>query len=366
MTKKQKDLAVLILTGVLIFTLGLWCVLRPADALSRAERRALAQLPELTADSVLDGSFMTDFESFTLDQFPLRDRFRALKAWTLRNVLGRKDDHGIYLSGGYAAKLDYPQNEASLTHAAERFTWVYETYLSGRAENVYFAAIPDKNCFLAAENGYPSMDYDVLFASLEETLPWAEHIDLRPALSLDSYYRTDIHWRQEALVDAARLLAGEMGVTLREEYETVTLDAPFYGVYCGQSALNLAPDALRYLDSELLRACTVYDYETDRTLPLYDLSAADQDDPYALFLWGSRSMLTIEDPNAQTDRELVIFRDSFASSLAPLLAEGYAKITLIDIRYVAPERLGTWFDFAGADVLFLYSTPVLNSSETIR
>ena len=42
----------------------------------------------------------------------------------------------------------------------------------------------------------------------------------------------------------------------------------------------------------------------------------------------------LNDPGmVATDRELVIFRDSFASSLAPLLMEQYAKITLVDIRY---------------------------------
>ena len=50
----------------------------------------------------------------------------------------------------------------------------------------------------------------------------------------------------------------------------------------------------------------------------------------------------------------------------PLLAEGYARITLVDIRYVAPERLGMWLTFDNQDVLFLYSTPVLNNSETLK
>ena len=76
--------------------------------------------------------------------------------------------------------------------------------------------------------------------------------------------------------------------------------------------------------------------------------------------------LTITNPAAKTDRELVVFRDSFASSLTPLLAGAYAKITLVDIRYLQPERLGTWLTFDTQDVLFLYSAPVLNSSETIR
>lgn len=84
------------------------------------------------------------------------------------------------------------------------------------------------------------------------------------------------------------------------------------------------------------------------------------------FLSGSKALLTITNPAAKTDQELVVFRDSFASSLTPLLAGAYAKITLVDIRYLQPERLGTWLTFDTQDVLFLYSAPVLNSSETIR
>lgn len=366
MTEKRKNLLVVALFALLIFGFAIWCILRPADAVSKSERRNLAQFPELSLSSVLDGSFMTKFESYTLDQFPLRDSFRRLKALTLRDVLGKKDDHDIYLAEGYAAKLDFPMQEDSLDHAADRFTWIYETYLRENAAQIVLATIPDKNDFLAAENGYPSMDYEAFDAALHEKMPWAEQVDLTPTLTLDSYYHTDIHWRQEALIDMARLLAEQLGVNAAQEYETVELQTPFYGVYCGQSALNLAPDVLRYLQNDTLRACTLYDYETDKTTWLYDLDAAESADPYALFLFGSKSLLTIENPNADTNRELVIFRDSFGSSLAPLLAEGYAKITLVDIRYLAPERLDTWIDFAQKDVLFLYSTPVLNHSETIK
>ena len=66
------------------------------------------------------------------------------------------------------------------------------------------------------------------------------------------------------------------------------------------------------------------------------------------------------------EKELVIFRDSFASALAPLLAEGYAKITLADIRYISPALLGQYLSFDKQDVLFLYSTSVLNHSETLK
>lgn len=90
---------------------------------------------------------------------------------------------------------------------------------------------------------------------------------------------------------------------------------------------------------------------------VYDMEKGAGNDPYELFLSGSISLLSIENPNAETDRELIVFRDSFGSSLAPLLAEGYAKITLADIRYLPSSQMGKLLDFTDADVLLLYSVP---------
>ena len=128
----------------------------------------------------------------------------------------------------------------------------------------------------------------------------------------------------------------------------------------------MEPDAIRLLESELLQNCNVYDYESGKTNPVYDLSKLDSKDLYDVYLSGARSLLTIENPNASTDRELILFRDSFGSSMAPLLVQGYAKVTLVDVRYIQPDMLEKFVDFGGKDVLFLYSTLVLNNSATIK
>ena len=85
-----------------------------------------------------------------------------------------------------------------------------------------------------------------------------------------------------------------------------------------------------------------------------------------MFLSGSLPLLTITNQAAETDRELILFRDSFGSSIAPLLTSGYRKITLVDIRYLHPDVLNRYIEFDGQDVLFLYSTLVLNHSETLK
>lgn len=157
-----------------------------------------------------------------------------------------------------------------------------------------------------------------------------------------------------------------MGADAAADYTEVTLDRPFYGVYSGYAALPLAGETLRYLTNDTIAACRVTNFETGGEGPVYDLEKARGSDPYELFLSGSVSLLTVESPNARTDRELVIFRDSFASSLAPLLLEGYSRVTLVDIRYLSPTQLGRYLTFTNQDVLFLYSTGVLNNSSTLK
>ena len=79
MTKKIRIIGAA-LVGALWFALSVWALLAPAQEISDAERRPLAQFPELSSQSVLNGSFMTRFEDYTLDQFPMRDSFRKMKA----------------------------------------------------------------------------------------------------------------------------------------------------------------------------------------------------------------------------------------------------------------------------------------------
>ena len=366
MLEKRKNIAIVVMTAAFLFGFMLWSVLKGADAESISERRPLAAFPTVSAKSVLSGEFMTDFETYTLDQFPLRDQFRTVKAISAFYVFQQKDNNDIYIENGYASKLEYPMNTESIHYAVKRFRFVYDKYLKDKEMNVYLSIIPDKNYFLAQEKGYPSIDYNAFVNELNNNIDFAEYIDIFPFLELSDYYCTDTHWRQEEILDVAQYLAAQMRVSLSAEYTKILVETPFYGVYYGQSALPLPADKLYYMDNNILQECKVYDYETNSYIPVYDLGKTKEKDPYEMFLSGSKSLLTIENPAAAADKELIIFRDSFGSSLAPLLAEGYSKIILVDIRYISPNILDQFISFEKQDVLFLYSTSVLNNSVTIK
>ena len=368
----KKDTATrvgLFIVAAVWLILAILCFLKMGNPteFSTAERRKLASLPEVSAQSILNGKFMAEFETASLDQFPFRDNFRTLKAIGAFYTLGKKDNNGIYLADGYAAKIEYPLNENSVNAAAEKFHSLYDTYLKDSGCSVYLSVVPDKGYFLAEANGYPALDYAKLAETLRGGFPEATYIDLFGTLSLDDYFKTDTHWRQEKITDAARTLSKAMGAAPLGDFTAVTTETPFYGVYYGQSALPLPAESICYITNSTLENCTVTNVENGKTYTgTNDFEKLNSRDPYEMYLSGAAAVIYLENPNAEADRELVLFRDSFGSSMAPLLAEGYRKITLVDTRYIAPELLGNFVSFENADVLFLYSALILNQSSALR
>lgn len=367
MTKKIRAFGAAALAAVWLgLALAAW-LHRPRE-ISDAERRKLAQFPALTAESLLSGEWMGEFEDYTLDQFPMRDTFRQLKALVHYGVLNQGDNNGIYIAGGYAAELEYPLNETSVSNAVKKFGTIYETYLRDTGSSVFLSVVPDKGYYLAEENGYPAMDYEALFDRVNEGTPWADYVNITDLLCAEDYYKTDTHWRQEKILDVAQRLCTAMGTSIPAmgEFTQQEVERPFYGVYYGQAALPMEAETLCIMESDLLSRCTVYNHETGQTASVYDMEKLQSRDLYDVYLSGAAALLTIENPGADSGRELIVFRDSFGSSLVPLLVSGYETVTVVDIRYISSQVLGEYIDFHGQDVLFLYSTLVLNNSSTLK
>ena len=126
------------LLALLLIIGGAWWLLRTPDAVSQSERRPLAGRPELTVKTLMSGEWMEDFETYSLDQFPLRDAFRTLKAWFHFDVYRQKDNNGIFLEEGHVFKQEYPIREASVEKAANKTINMYK--------NLIFIIILCKQC----------------------------------------------------------------------------------------------------------------------------------------------------------------------------------------------------------------------------
>ena len=353
---------------VFVFSVSAMCILSPDSDYSLSERRPLAQFPLRGFEAVSNGEFMEGFEQYSADQFPLRDSLRAVKAFFSTRFLGKKDNNGLFYADGHISKIDDTENNYMMNYASELFAKIINANMTDKNVKLYFSIVPDKNAFLAEKNGYPSIDYDGFIERMRNKTEYMKYIDITSLLSLDDYYSTDTHWKQEEITDIAKHLLDQMGTDIKGGYLVNTLDNPFYGVYAGQYALPVKPDSIKYLTNETIDNCVVTYYGTGTGVKgeMYNMEKAYSKDPYEMFLSGVAPLITIENPAATTDKELVLFRDSFASSLSPLLAEGYKKITIIDIRYIQSSFIGNFVDFENCDVLFLYSTSLLNNSLAMK
>lgn len=374
-------------------------VISPKKTVSSAERRRLAEKPKLTIKNLMDKSFMDDTEKYLLDHFPLRDKLRRVKAYFAYDVLQQKENNDIYVVDGHASKLEYPLNEASVKRLATKMKKLQQQYFP--EQTAWYAIVPDKNYFLAKQNGFPSIDYERMRTLLLQELgvdsmqdAAFQFMDIVSGLTIDDYYHTDTHWRQERILDVAYRAADALDVS---DFLSFSTDSQtefteneiqnFYGVYYGQAALPMEPDTIIYLTSEVTDAAQVWSLEENilsgknaGTVLLPDKEGAiwktvyqtekledgKSLDKYDIFMGGASSLQIIRSPKAASQRRLILFRDSYTSSLAPLLLEAYGEIVLIDLRYIDSARIGTYVDFTGADILFLYNTSIVNHSEMLK
>lgn len=365
---KIKNIILTLVFIVCLYSVSAVCLIKPADEYSLSERRPLSSFPEVSADTLWDGEFMEGFEKFTADQFPFRDRLRNIKAIFSTKLLGKLDNNGLFTADGHISKIDDAENEYMMNYSSELFSKIVNDNIKGNNAKIYFSIVPDKNMFLAHKNGYPSLDYNGFIEKMKNKTEFMSYIDITSLLNEDDYYSTDTHWRQENIIDIADTLATAMGSKVSKDYTINSLENPFYGVYHGQLALPFKPDTIKYLTNETIDNCTVTYYDTGSPKPgeMYNMEKAFSKDPYEMFLSGTMPLLTIENSSASSDKELVMFRDSFGSSIAPLLAEGYKKITLVDVRYINSSFIENFVNFENADVLFLYSTSLLNNSLAMK
>lgn len=355
-----KNIVITIGFVIIIFSIFIMNLVVKDKTISESERRTLQNFPKITLDTVKSGDAMDKFEKYTTDQFVLRDTFRSIKAMFNINVYGQKDNNKLFQKDDAIYKMDYPLSETNLNKSLDKILNIYNKYLKNKNMNIYFSIIPEKNYYLENDD-HLKIDYNKVKTTANNKLKTFTYIDIWNDLTLEDYYRTDLHWKQESLNKVVSTLEQNMNLnSTQSNVYTINSLGDFYGTYYGQLATNVKPDTLYTLTNDTILNATVYNYENKKTGPMYtNETSADRYDTY---LYGAVPLLRIDNPNAKTTKDLIIFRDSFGSSLAPLLIENYSSIILVDLRYISSNLLEQYIEFNNQDVLFIYSTLILNQN----
>ena len=346
---------------VAIFS-GLFFVL-PDSSISQKENRTLSQVPYFSASNLFSGEYTADLSEYISDQFPARDAFVAVKAYS-ELLLGKGENNGVIHA-----------QSSTLVARGE----ITENRLQENLETVkeFENAVGVPVCL-----GILPRSVDVFSEYLPVTYPkqndvalWQDFYDTANTLGLtapkfydtlcksNNYYRTDHHYTSYGAYQTYELLGDALGY---EPYSTHFFKhATVSTNFCGTSMRSSGFYLVKKDKITLFR----YDGDTDyivtadgKESELYDFSRLDSTDKYAVFLGGNHARVDI---NSKEDKpNMLIIRDSFADSLAPFLALHY-DLTLIDLRYYNDDIQQLVCDEDFDCVLILESITEFSSAKNI-
>ncbi len=314
----------------------------PDQSFSQLENRTLQQFPTPTVETVLNGKFMSDFETYTTDQFPGRDAWVDLKART-EKAMGKQENNSVYFckEDTLITRFDTPdaQNVANNLSYVDQFAQkagvpVYFSLIPGAAE-IWSDRLPE-----GAPNASQKAVIDQAASTLKNALVYDTYSVMDAHSDEDIYYRTDHHWTSlgayygyTALMDALGMEAVPLS-----NYTKTTVSDSFYGTIFSSSGVRwVRPDCIDTFVPADGITVTSHTYDNkgnpvEEERPLYDTSFLSVKDKYSMFLGGNQPLSVVRTPHTDAPK-LLIVRDSYTDSLVPFLTAHFSEIHLVDPRY---------------------------------
>lgn len=368
---KKYSIFITALFCTFIFGFGIFHFILPDRDFSEQENTFLEQFKPPTWETVRSGEFMKKFEKYYNHQFPLRDQWVQLKAYSER-ALGKQENNKVYFS------TDGQTLFAHFTKISDEDLAARVGYVNKLGANldvpVYFSLVPDKSWVWAdyLPDYAPNVDDG---STIERAMGLCGenvmYIDLRGALDCDSFYRTDHHWTTMGAMQAYFSLIQDIsgGGSGDWYHEPELISDQFYGTtYSSSGAGWVEPDSIYTIIPEggTRGNITVTGYPEGQPIEssLYHEEKLEVKDKYAYFLGGNQPLCIIRNPDAAGGK-LLLIRDSYSDSLAPFLAEEFQEVHLFDLRYNSKSLKQYVADNGIDQVLVLYSGSNFNTDNNL-
>lgn len=364
--KKQQNLCIIGMFLAMVFGFTAVSLLKPDTDFSEKENRMLAKMPDLTVGDVLDGTFARDYETYLTDQFFWRNEWIGVKTNVERLMLKQEINDIYFAKDGYliekhSGSFDSPaalQNISTLAEFLEAQQAVFG------AEHVKAMIVP--NAVEILKEKLPpfakSPQEGEFLVRVQEGLPEGSFIDagniLRAHTNEQLYYRTDHHWTTAAARHVYKAWAEEIGLSIvpDEEYAQEILTEEFYGTIEAKVNTKVQADVLTAWKplKTVPYTVTLNRDEANVKDSLYDLSYLDTRDKYAVYFGGNQPLVEIA-TEAESERRLLVIKDSYAHCFVPFAVQDFSAVTMIDLRYFN-ESLSAYMQANEfTDVLVLYN-----------
>ncbi|MCI8292315.1 MAG: hypothetical protein HFH53_02105 [Hespellia sp.] len=358
--KMQNLVAGIFLVLLAIFFLG--NLLKPTKGYSEQENRSLAGRPQLTWTSVVSGMFAEQYEKYQSDQLIGRNLWRDL-AVNLRILTGSNKENGIFYGrqNQLLEEIRKPDEESFQANleAIQDFAGRHkELPMSILIVPDAAGAFPERlPAFAETEN--QMMILKRIQRELEETVTWidvsevfAEHAEEK------LYYQTDSHWTSLGAYYGFQASGEALGI----EQENMTnfvpypVTAQFNGTLSARSgyAKDIQEEITIYIPGgKDIEVVVNYVDKQEKRTSIYQSDALEGRDKYQVFLGGNDSLVDIR-TTSDSDRRLLIFKDSSANCFVQFLIPYFREIVLVDPRYYAGDIEELLDMYHVTDGLFLY------------
>ena len=325
------------------------------ETVSYNENKVLADLPKFSVTSYKDKSFMDGIADYFSDHFFMRESWIMLKN-SADKAIGKTEIKGVFKFNGSLNQVFVSPDDDQILRQAS----FMNTFSEKCNCDVYCALVPtSQEQFRKELPGY----YDIgnerdAIRSFYNELDKIKSIDLLPALTAtqDNYYRTDHHWNSVGAHKGFLKIIEDMGIQSSVNVDPKVVSNEFKGtLYSKTLDDSVQPDEI----IELLPA-KEYEYDVhsfegeEHYSSLYFPEHLKEKDKYLYFLGGNYGLSSIKNPRLQKGN-LLLFKDSYANAVLPLLAEVFENITVVDLRYASPSELETIVLNEYDSVLFLYN-----------
>ena len=352
---------------IFIFAMPLISIFTEDKSISTLENKILQQLPRLSFDNVLSGKFMKEFDSYTNDQFPFRSEFIKIKN-SYSYCIGNREFRNIYVANGKMLEK-FILNEDILNANVSSIYELSNSFKNNHDIDSTLMIIPTSIAFY--EDFLPSYSVtdkqDIMFDKLKDVLKDSSLKFYTPYYTLLEnkdkyiYFNTDHHWTQLG----ASLAFDDMYNTNISNSSTYTkVSDKFYGTYYSKAILpNVAGDSI-YSYREFNNFDIQVDF-SDKYDTLYSPLKLEGKNKYQYFLHGDPSFAVI-DGNKNLDKEIIIFKDSFAHNFIPMLTLNYSKIHVVDPRYYSGDINEYISSNNITEALFIHNIQTLNEKNIYK
>lgn len=362
-----------VITGSFFAFLGLLTagsILMPRKAFSETENRYLARFPELTWETVKNGDFGMDYETYLSDHFPFRDTWIGFQA-AAEKLLLKKEINGVFLGkDGYLIEALYPEDldpenckknldtltDFSLQQAGLLGEAHVRVLLAPSSSEILTEKLPAH----ASPLSQSSVTDALKQAGLSPMLVPVKEALLEEKEAFPLYYKTDHHWTSHGAFTAYEAWAESAGLTpfSRSDFAIETVTEDFSGTILSRLNIPAEPDSIQlYKPKNEPEWSVYYDGNSEPVHSLYAMEALNTRDQYRVFLDGNHGFTRIVNPRAEGTGKLLVIKDSYAHSFVPFAALHFPEVIMIDLRYFngkAGELIRTQ---NVTDVLILYQIP---------